>query len=187
MKKVSPYVSLRLLSLTAMAIVCFLGMAHFIDYQQATLIVWVIGIPLVLFRTLEINVKPLQMEGETTRISYLPFLTISKKIIFISLFAVVSFLLLAPQTYMPLLLPISVSMGIGEILYFLLSVKRKNYSIVFFSDHLFLQQEKEFKILAEEITLVEYRHENFYLVLSSKNSFMFNEIITNIFVTSVLS
>jgi hypothetical protein len=107
---------------------------------------------------------------ELQRFRYLPFLLISKRIIRISFFLILASLLVFPEVKLFWLQPLVISMAIGELIFFLTAVKYKVFSIRFYPDHLYMKQEKEMKIFAEEIDHIEYRYDIFYLVLKNRGT-----------------
>jgi hypothetical protein len=115
-----------------------------------------------------------KLEGELIRFVYQPFIILTKKLLRICLFMIIAVILIAPETTVYELEPAVGTLVISEILFLLISLKRKKFNIAFFADYIFFSQEKEKKIFAPEILHVEYRYEIFYLVLHNKQTFKIN-------------
>lgn len=167
-------IALRLSLILAISVICFLSFFKVLDYSLAFYVAAALGLVYVIVRSAEVRGKPLKMEGEIFRSPYLTNYMISKRIISVSFFVMVCVLLIAPETRIIRLVPVPASFAIGEALYFLLSLKRKNLAVIFFPDYIYFQQDREMKILATEVVHIEYRYENFYLVLLNKVTVQFN-------------
>ncbi|MBC7862046.1 MAG: hypothetical protein IAF38_03675 [Bacteroidia bacterium] len=118
--------------------------------------------------------KSSRLSGDYYRVNYLPYIVISKRIIFIFLFLIIAALLLAPETRVVWLVPSMIILSLGEIIFFAVSVSKKCFSVLFYPDHLFFLMDKEKKIFGKEVKHIEYRYENFYLVLFNNSTFMIN-------------
>jgi hypothetical protein len=145
-----------------------------LDYTLSLIITGFIAINYFIVGAYEVKLKNKRITPGYFRVSYLPYIVISKRVIRIFFFLIMAALLSAPETRVAWLIPLPLVIAAGEIIFFCISVAGKFFGVLFYGDQLFFLQDRERRIFASEVKHVEYRYENFYLVLHSGGTFMIN-------------
>ncbi len=161
------FVIIKLFLLLVIALVPLISKVYPVERTVLYLICTFLAVIYVITGIRELIVSDTLKEKENFRFSYLPFSLISKRIIRIAVYMMVSAVLFFPEVRLTWLEPLVFTMGVGEIFFFIISVKKKIFSIRFYKDYLYIMQNRELKIFAEEISQVDYRYENFYLILKN--------------------
>lgn len=170
-----PFVALgKFTVLIFILIVAFLPRFGVIGFSNSVYIECIIGLLYFITGWLEVIKKKNRVKEDYFRVNYLPFMIISKRIIRVFLFLVMAALMISPEVEVYMLVPVLLIMAVGDVIFFIESIFKNCFSILFYDDYLFFMLDRELKVFPKEIRYVEYRYENFYLVLFNRDTIKIN-------------
>lgn len=105
------------------------------------------------------------------RFFYLPFSTVSIKVIKLGIFALAAVILLTSSSRFVFLGVLLAIIFTADLLVFLLRLKQRVYYVSLFANYILFALEEERKVFAQHIESIEYRYEIFYLKTKNNKTF----------------
>jgi hypothetical protein len=130
----------------------------------------VFGILYLSFSVAEFSTKMAKMNMPFDRFFYLPYDVISHKLIRLGAFAIAGGVLWISSSGLMFLAALLFIIIAADLLVFILKVVQKVYYMSLFANYILISLEKEQKIFASHIEMVEYRYDIFYLKLKDKKT-----------------
>ena len=129
-----------------------------------------LGVLYLSFSVAEFSTKLAKMNMPFDRFFYLPYDVISHKIIRLGAFAIAGGVLWVSSSGLMFLASLLFIIIITDLLVFILKVVQRVYYMSLFANYVLISLEKEQKIFASQIEMVEYRYDIFYLKLKDKKT-----------------
>jgi hypothetical protein len=156
-----------LVALIATSSYLFIG----VPYGNTLFILQIIlGILYLSFSVAEFSTKLAKMNMPFDRFFYLPYDVISHKLIRLGAFAIAGGVLWISSSGLMFLASLLFIIIAADLLVFILKVVQKVYYMSLFANYILISLEKEQKIFASQIEMVEYRYDIFYLKLKDKKT-----------------
>ena len=130
----------------------------------------VFGILYLSFSVAEFSTKMAKMNMPFDRFFYLPYDVISHKLIRLGAFAIAGGVLWISSSGLMFLASLLFIIIAADLLVFILKVVQKVYYMSLFANYVLISLEREQKIFASQIEMVEYRYDIFYLKLKDKKT-----------------
>ncbi len=130
----------------------------------------VFGVLYLSFSVAEFSTKMAKMNMPFDRFFYLPYDVISHKLIRLGAFAIAGGVLWISSSGLMFLASLLFIIIAADLLVFILKVVQKVYYMSLFANYVLISLEKEQKIFASQIEMVEYRYDIFYLKLKDKKT-----------------
>ena len=130
----------------------------------------ILGVLYLSFSVAEFSTKMAKMNMPFDRFFYLPYDVVSHKLIRLGAFAIAAGVLWISSSGLMFLASLLFVIIITDLLVFILKVVQKVYYMSLFANYILISLEKEQKIFASQIEMVEYRYDIFYLKLKDKKT-----------------